>query len=147
MPIRPLVSTPSALTAKPARAQPACGRSPCSSDSAKHQTVVAIQAATPMSWLTYWPPSSTATLVPSISAARRATASSSRRRTATYRPATINIASSTPGRRAAQGVMPNTAMLAACSQCDSGGLWNRGRPSMRGLSQSPETSIQRLMSP
>ena len=46
----------------------------------------------------------------------------------------------------AQGVTPNTAMLAACSQWVSGGLWKNGRPSRRGVSQSPDTSIQRLMS-
>ena len=121
-PIRPLVSRPSAQAAKPARAQPACGRSPSQSANTKHQMALAIQAATPMSWLTYCPPIRKPALAPSIQAARRARAASARRRPASQTPASISVASSTPGTRAAQGVTPSTAMLTACSQWVSGGL-------------------------
>ena len=47
---------------------------------------------------------------------------------------------------AAQGGGKSPAMMLACSQCISGGLWKNGRPSMRGTSQSPDNSIQRLIS-
>ncbi len=102
-----------------------------------------IHEATSMSWLTYCPPSKKARLVPSMSAARRATASVVVVRAARY-SATSMIPAWTAGTsRADQGETPKVANDRACSQCNSGGLWKNGMPSRRGTSQSPDNHIQR----
>ena len=61
--------------------------------------------------------------------------------------ASVNSAASSGPRRAANSLTPNTPMLSALSQNDSGGLPQNGTPvSNIGVSQLPLSSITRAIS-
>ena len=134
-PISPLASTPKAAQAQPASAQ----RSDLGSSTARTQanTVPVMQAATPMSWLTYCAPTKKKGVVASTTRPTRATCAPCQRSRWARRAIAIAQASSEGPMRTAKSLMPNSRMDAMSNQYSSGGLWKKGRPSSVGTSRLP----------